>query len=84
MGQLVGVKVILLCSMSALGRNTLAISIGQGPLVVQLASLVGFVKFFNWLIRVTNVSPGSLIVSIGHMGMYCICSITISDMRRVG
>ena len=43
----------------------MAISIGQTPLVVQLASLVGWVKFPNWLKGVTDVSQGSLIVSIG-------------------
>ena len=51
-------------------RNTLAISIGQDPLVVQLASLVRWVKFSNWLIWVTNVPQGSKIVSIVHIGMY--------------
>ena len=29
-----------------------------------------WVKFPNWLIWVTNVSQGSLIVSIGHIGVY--------------
>ena len=51
-------------------RNTLAISIGQKPPVVQLVSRVKFVKFSNWLLWVTNVSQGSLIVSIGHTGVY--------------
>ena len=51
-------------------RNTLEISIGQKLPVVQLASLVKLVKFPNWLTWVTNVSQGSLIVSVGHMGMY--------------
>ena len=80
----VGEEVILLCFLSAWDRNTLAISIGPDPLVVQLASLVGFVKFSNWLIWLTNVSQGSLIVSIGHIGVYSICSIAISEMRRAG
>ena len=48
----------------------MAISIGQTPLVVQLASLVGWVKFPNWLILFTNVSPGSLKVSTGHIAVH--------------
>ena len=48
----------------------MAISIGQTPLVVQLASHVGWVKFPNWLILFTNVSPGSLKVSTGHIAVH--------------
>ena len=44
-------------------------------LIVQLASLVGGVKFPNLLIWVNNVSQGSLIVSIGHTGQEYICNI---------
>ena len=51
-------------------RNSMAISIGQTPLVVQLASHVGWVKFPNWLILFTNVSPGSLKVSTGHIAVH--------------
>ena len=74
MGQLVGggghSPLLFISLRHEYTGTSMAISMGQTPLVVQLASLVGWVKFPNWLIWVTNVSQGSLIVSIGHIGVY--------------
>ena len=55
-------------------RNFYGNSHWSASLIVQLASLVGWVKLSNLSMWGINVSHGSLIVSIGHVGVdmqYC-------------